>query len=396
MGKVLDGIRVLDFSRYGAGPICGLLLSDVGAEVIRVERPGGDREERTVGPLTPQGNGLLYSSLARGKKNMTLNLRSSRAEQILAQLVGNADVVIHNFPPRIFEASLFGYDRLKAMKPDIILVAISAFGQEGPYAEWRGFDKIAQAMCGSMSINGFPGNPPTNAQVPWVDWLTGSLSALGVMFALYHRERTGEGQWIDMSLLTCSLFLATTNTVPDYEVNGVVREQMGNQTWPTLTNTFKARDGWMYLSASVPNIWKRVAKTIGREDLGNLSELVDSRALYDYRHILYPPLEEWVANRTVKEAVDILQANSVPCGPIYDVAQVVNDPHVKAQGLLVPGQATDGTPMSMAPFPIGLSATPGSVEGKAPPPGEHNREIYCDLLGLAPKEFSELVREGIM
>ncbi len=394
---VLDGIKVLDFSRFAAGPVCAEILADMGAEVIRIEKSGGE-DDRTLPPLAPDGTGLMFTCLARHKKSITLNLNNDRGKEILKELVKKADVVIHNFTQGSPEAKLLDYGELKKINPAIIVAAISAFGQSGPHRHWNGFDGIAQAMSGSMSFTGFPGNPPTRAGIGAVDWFTGSTSALGIMFALYHRTKTGEGQMIDISLLDSAVYLmAGLGIAADYQVNNAVRRQLGNQVWyQSCSNCFKAKDGWVVIGAAVDVLWRRLAKTMGKPELADDPRFKDCLSRFNNRDIVNSIVGEWVAERTTAEVVEQLQSAYVPAGPVLSVDKVVNEPCVKAREMLVNIKSPGGTTILGPGFPVKFSATPANIDGVAPGIGEYNDEIYGDLLGFSKEQVAQLESEGVI
>ncbi|MFC2059312.1 CaiB/BaiF CoA transferase family protein [Chloroflexota bacterium] len=266
MEKVLEGVRVIDLGRYIAGPYCALLLADMGAEVIRVERPGGE-PDRTVGALTDLGWGVNYINLARNKKAITLNLGHADGRELMKKLVTQSDIIIGAYRGGEMESMGLGYDVLSRINPGIILVLVSGFGQTGPYAQRLAFDTIAQAVSGAMSVSGFPGNPPTKAQVFYSDFGSGVHAALGAMFALYHRKTTGKGQMIDVSLLDTAV--AFMHGIPaEYRVTGRSRRQTGNRTWYTVGDLYRAKDGWVYIFTVTNHMWQSFIRAIGKEDLG--------------------------------------------------------------------------------------------------------------------------------
>jgi CoA:oxalate CoA-transferase len=397
MAKVLDGIRVLDFSRYISGPYCGMLLADMGAEVIRVERPGGE-DDRNLGPFTPDGQAMAYAiALPRNKKSLTLNIRTERGRQILSELVRRADIVLHNFTPTAEEAKVLHYDSLKAINPSIIGVIITGFGQEGPSAGKTCFDSIAQAMSGAMSYGGFPGSPPTRASVPYVDFSSGLSAALGAMFALFHRERTGIGQLVDISMLDVAFgFVAGTGVAAEYRVLGEVRQQIGNSSFYNFTDCFKARDGWVMISIVGRGLWRRFCRAIEREELIDDPRFKDDMARYLNRDQITPFVAEWMGQRTMEEAIRQLEGARLPCGPVNTIAEAVEDRQIAARQMLV---EVDQPGVGKIPIPgvaIRLSQSPGGVETCAPALGEHNEEIYCGLLGLEREELTRLKQENVI
>lgn len=396
MPRVLEGIRILDFSRYAAGPVASMILADIGAEVIRIEKPGGE-DDRTLPPFAPNGTGTFFMNCSRHKKCITLNLGQDESHRIIDRLVEKADVVIHNFLPGTKEWKLLEYECLKDVNPSIILAVVTGFGLSGPYAERPGFDSVAQAMCGSMSISGFPSNPPIRAQVPWVDCLTASLCALGIMFALYNRIKTGKGQIVDVSLLDCAVFaFAIRGLLTDYQLNGVEPHQIGNNSsYIAPGNLFKAKDGWVMLTAAVDPLWKRMAKMIGKADLVDDHRYQDILSRFENRDSLNTIIGEWTSERTIDEVLGVMARAHVPAGPVYTVKEVVNDPQVKEREMLVENSYSGGKAL-LSGLPIKLSRTPGKAEGPVSGVGEYNEEIYHELLGLDSGEISRLKDRGII
>ncbi|RLB33005.1 MAG: CoA transferase [Deltaproteobacteria bacterium] len=396
MMKVLGGIRILDFSRYASGPVATMMLADMGAEVIRVEKPGGE-DDRTLPPLSPSGTGLLFMNCSRHKKCITLNLRHEEAQGILEGLVKKADVVVHNFLPGTEQWKVLEYERLNDINPKIILAAVSGFGQDGPYSKRPGFDSVAQAMCGSMSVSGFPGNPPTRAQSPWVDVLTASHCTIGIMLALYERVKTGRGQMVDVSLLDSAVFAsAIRSLMTDFQLNGAKSEQIGNNShYIAPGNLFRAKDGWVMITAAVEPLWRRMVKEMGKSDLLDDQRFEDGPKRFENRDALNLIIGQWTGERTVDEILVVMERAHVPAGPVYTADQVINDPQVKYRKMLVDINYSDGNVL-LSGLPIRLSKTPGKAEGPIAEAGEHNEGIYRGLLGLEQREISRLKDRGII
>lgn len=400
MQRVLDDIRVLDFGRFISCPYCGMILADMGAEVIRVDRPGGE-EDRTHSLIGPDGNNLSFPSYARNKKGITLNVagKSPEAAEILSALIRQCDVVIHNFTPAAAEAMGLGYERLCAVKPDIILTAISCFGSEGPYRDRAGFDFIAQAMSGSMNCGGFPDKPPIRAFFNPMDYGTALAAAVGTLLALRHRDKTGEGQMVDLALLRTALSF-TAPIIAEKEVLGRDRPMIANRApYLTTTDLFECKDGnYVFIASIMNSIWKRLARLIGHEELLNDPELYNDLSRFEHRDKIDPLVAAWIKKRTMEEVLNEMDAAHIPCSPYYTLSQVPQDPHVQATDMLprvdmeVPGLK----PLPVSPIPMKLSKTPGRIETRAPRPGEHNAEIYGQLLGFEKDKLEELAKKGII
>jgi len=395
--KALEGIRVLDLGRFLAGPWAGVLLADMGAEVIRVEKPGGEND-RFLGLTALDGQGMTFHAANVNKKAVTLNMRADKGKEVLRKLVKVSDIVIENFSPGGAQALGISYDFMKEARPDIIYVSVSGFGRSGPYAHRLAFDPVGKAMGGSMSITGYPGTPPTRDGSPWVDFITPTNATVGALAALYHREKTGEGQMVEVSLVDSAVTVAC-RVFMDYMVRGIVRTQLGNQSPLASQNVYKTKDGWM-LIASVQAIWKRFCQLIGREDLIDDPRFQTDALRFENRDALDPIIQEWVGDKTNEELGKMFEEARVPYGPVYNGPMVAADPHFRAREMIVeldyPGGKLPGKKIAVPGVPIKLSKTPGKVERAAPLIGEHNEEIYCGLLGYTKQELVDLQNEGII
>ncbi len=397
MAGSLTGIRVLDLGRYIASPFCGMLLADLGAEVIRVERAGG-ADDRKSSLLTPSGDTYLFVNQNRNKKGITLNFeRNEKAREILRELVKHTDVVIENFSPSAAEGIGVSYENFKKIKPDIIFAHVSAFGSTGPYSHRLGFDQVAKAMSGAMAISGFPG-PPVRDLVPWVDHSTACLTTVGVLAALYHRKETGQGQMIETALLqTAITYMA--QVIGEWETGGKLREQVGNRSyWVGPSDLYKTKDGkWVMLAIINNSIWRRFCRFIDREDLGNDPRFHNDLARWEHRDILDPLVSEWVASQTAEEIMAAAEKIPIPCGLCLEQTEVAHHPQVKAREMLteVPLPDGEGKVLVTSP-PVRMSETPLKIERSFPALGEHNEEIYCELLGYTPDDLAKLKEEGVI
>ncbi|MBA7656116.1 Succinyl-CoA--L-malate CoA-transferase beta subunit [subsurface metagenome] len=403
MEEILHGIRVLDFSRYRAGPTCSQILGDMGADVIRVERPGGE-EDRRLEPLSPgrvgapggQSYYLMFTS--RNKKAITLNLTKSKGKEILKELVKQSDVVIENFGPQVNKRLGLDYESLKKIKPDIIVTSVSAYGQYGPYASRLGFDGIAQAMSGLMSITGFPQGPPVKSGVSWIDTSTGVYGTLGILFALYHREKTGEGQLVDVCLLDTAVSFMES-FIAEYEVANETHPQVGNShTYVGPCDAYKAKDGYFFLHIAGNAIWSRFLKMMGRDELASAPRFQTDhdRARPENRQFFHDWLNEWAAEKTVDEVVSQCAEAGVPCGRVNTMAEVAADPHIRAREMLVEVEHPGVGKVPLVGIPIKFSRTPGRIKTIHPLLGQHNNEIYCGLLGYTDQELIQFKEEGVI
>jgi len=394
----LEGVRVLDCSLAKAGPTCGQILADIGAEVIRVEMPGG-AYDRDFAPYAPNGQSYYLAYTCRNKKGITLNLKSEKGKKIFKRLLKQTDILIENLGPKGSKAVGLDYGSLKKVKKDIIVISVSGFGQDGPYADRYCFDAVAQAMSGVMWITGFPEHHlPVRLGVSWVDTATGVYAALGSMVALYHRQNTGKGQFIDLSLLDVALSFMES-TFGEYKVSGKIRPQIGNANLLVAPyDAYKAKDGWIYLSTGTENTWLGVCKATGREDIARDPRFksTQDRNKPESRQFFKEWLGQWVGERTVKVVVEQFNRYGVPCGPVNTIPDVLSDPHVQARETILELDHKGIGKVPIMGSPIRLSETPPQIRTAAPEVGEHNREIYGDLLGLSPEEISKLEKEGVI
>ncbi len=378
MEKVLKGIRVLDFGRYIAGPYCATLLADLGAEVIRIEKVDGS-EDRFLSPVTEQGDGAMFMQMGRNKLGMTLNPMKEEGREIVRKLVATADVVVANLPPDTLAKMGLDYDSLCAIKPDIILTMISAFGRGGPYEKRVGFDGLGQAMSGSMYMSGTP-EQPAKAYAPFIDFGTASLSAFGTMAALFQRQKTGKGQIVEGALFNTALTMMNGTLIEQamIAVNRVASLNRSQTSAPA--DTFRTRDGWVLVQSVGGPLFKRWADLMGEEHWLQDPRFKDDISRGDHGEIISERLAEWCAERSSEEVLAAMEEARIPAGPVLSPQQVLEDPHIAAKGLF---QAIDypGTDKA-APVmktPVELSETPGAIERRAPTLGEHTEQIMQEL-----------------
>ncbi len=393
MAGVLDGVRVLDFGRYIAGPFCAALLGDFGAEVIRVERIGGG-EDRGVIPVGAEGDGSLFLQTNRNKLGMTLDPTAPAGREVVRRLVASADVVVANLPPAALRALGLDYATLVASRPDVILTSVSAFGA-GPDEEKLGFDGIGQAMSGAMYLSGTPGTP-TKAFVPYVDYATALAAAFGTLAALYARRTTGRGQEVRGSLLATALTI-TNSYVVEQALLAPNRVASGNRSQIAApSDTFATRDGWIIVQVLGAPLFRRWAALMGEDHWLTDPRFADDRARGEHGAIVSARMREWCATRTTAEALTALETARIPAGPVYSPQQVLDDAHVRASGAL---QHVDypGTPRPapISATPIRLSATPGAIRRRAPRLGEHTDEILARL-GYTPAEIAALRAQRVV
>lgn len=392
----LEGIRVLDLSRFQACPLCGMVLADLGAEVIRVEEPGG-AADRTWGQLGPDGETLLFKVIGRNKKCVTLKINSPEGREIFGQLVSHSDVVLHNYTPGAPIAAEVSYQRLKEIKSSIIVAALSGYGQYGPDAEKPGFDGVAQARAGNMILTGFPGDPPIKTGMPFIDVGSGLFATVAVLTALYHRDRTGQGQAIDVSLFdTASFFTQSVGALLLYELSGEIRKQIGNRGFHSYNTCQQATDGWVVLSIVTNSIWKRFVTRIGRPEMVSDPRFASDMDRFHNAPVIDAVVKEWVAGKSVAEVTKACEEARVPCGPVQTVDQLLTDPQLLAREMLpaldYPGLGTVHVPA----MPMKLSLTPAGIKSPSPGLGQHNQEVYAGLLGFSAEKLSLLKQAGVV
>jgi crotonobetainyl-CoA:carnitine CoA-transferase CaiB-like acyl-CoA transferase len=390
----LAGIRVIDFGRFIAGPYCAMLLADMGADVIRVDRRHGS-EDRYIAAITESGEGGGFLSLNRNKRSLTLDTSKPESAEIIRRLVQGADVVVANLPMNVLKSMRLDYESLKAIKPDIILARISTFGPDGPYANRVGFDTVAQAMSGAMSLTGFPG-APVRGIVPFADFGTALHTVFGVMVALYHRLQTGEGQIVDGSLLATSITFVQ-GLLAERHVLGIERQQLGNASfYAAPSDAYKTKDGWIVVSAVGNDMFARWARLVGHEDFIADPRFATDQLRADNREAITEAMNAWLATRTTEEAIIELAKARVPAGPVLELDQVLEDPQVKARELLrYVDHVGAAKPIPLADTAVQLSATPGGIRQRAAALGEHTDEVLLEI-GYTEEEIAALRRAEVV
>lgn len=378
MSKILQGVRVLDFGRYIAGPYCATLLGDMGAEVIRIEKVDGS-EDRYLSPVTGNGDGALFLQLARNKQSMTLNPMKPEGREIVKKLVATADVVVANLPPDTLRAMGLDYGSLCAVKSDIILTMISAFGRGGPYENRVGFDGLGQAMSGCMYLTGTP-EQPVRAWGPWVDFGTASLSAFGTMAALYERAKTGKGQIVEGSLFNTALTIMNGTLIEQHAIQRDRVASLNRAQTAAPADTFRTRDGWVLVQSIGGPLFKRWADLMGEDHWLEDPRFKDDISRGDNGEIISERLARWCAERTSEEVLAAMEEARLPAGPVLSPQEVLEDPHIAARGIF---QATeypglDGSAPLMK-TPVELSETPGEIRQRPPTLGEHTDRIMREL-----------------
>ena len=396
----LAGVRVIELGTLLAGPFTGRLLGDLGAEIVKVEDPGHPDPIREWGKARYEGRSLWWPVQSRNKKCVTLNLRTERGQELLLELVRQADVVTENFRPGTLERWNLGFERMQEVNPGIILARVSGYGQTGPYAERAGFASVAEAMGGLRHINGFPGEAPPRLHISLGDSLAGMFAAQGVLAALYWRDGAGSGvgQVVDVSLLESS-FAMLESTVPEYDRLGIVRGPGGTGLVGVApSNIFKSRDGtWMVIAANADKVYRRLCEAMGMPELADDERFSTHLARGDNQEELEGIIAEWAGRHDADEIDRVLNEAGVICGPIYTIADIFEDPQFRAREMLLEHVDPEFGPYIGPGIVPKLSETPGAVRWSASwEEGSHNREVYGGLLGLSDDELDELKAEGVI
>ena len=394
MSGILEGVKVLDFGRYIAGPFCGALLADYGAEVIRIERVSGS-EDRYVTPVTEDGQGAMFLQLNRNKMGLTLNPTKDKGREIVRRLVENSDIVIANLPEQTLKSMGLDYDDLKLINPGIILTSNTAFGTTGPYAERVGFDGVAQAMSGAMDMTGQP-DQPTKAYAPYVDFCSASLAAFGTLLAYLEKQKTGKGQRVQTSLLQTAL--TTTNSLLiEQEILNVNRVASMNRAQTSgPSDTFKTKDGWILVQTVGGPLFERWVKLMGEENWLNDERFNDDLSRGENGELISARMSDWCAERTSQEAIQALESSRIPVGEVLKAKQTLNEEHILKKGSFIKMKyPTMDKEYSVVGPAIELSENPGQIKTRSPELGEHNVEILSGL-GYSQEDIEQFKIDRII
>ncbi|MGB8501095.1 CaiB/BaiF CoA transferase family protein [Mycobacterium sp.] len=395
----LDGIRVIEVGTLISGPFAGRLLGDMGAEVIKIEPPGSPDPLRTWGQAELNGHHFFWTVHARNKKAVTLNLRGAKGREVFLDLVERSDIIVENFRPGTLEKWDLGYDVLRQCNPGIILVRVSGYGQTGPEAHKAGYASVAEAASGLRYMNGFPGGPPPRLALSLGDSLAGMFAVQGALAALYRRTVTGEGQVVDAAL-TESCLAVQESTIPDYDVGGVVRGPSGTRLEGIApSNIYRTADGsWVVIAANQDTVFRRLCAAMGRPELATDDRFANHVARGRNQDELDKIIADWASEREPGEIVATLSDAGVISGPINTVAEVVEDPQLRARGMIAEhyDERVDRPVLGPGVVPV-LSGTPGTIRSAGPArPGQHNDDVYIGLLGKTVDELETLRAEGVI
>ena len=405
--KALGHIRVLDLSRVLAGPWCSQNLADLGADVIKIERPGSGDDTRAWGPpyaRDADGNNTTeaayYLAANRGKRSVTVDIASPEGQALVRELAAHADVVLENFKVGHLKRYGLDYDTLKAIKPDLVYCSVTGFGQDGPYAHRAGYDFLIQGMGGFMSITGerddLPGGGPQKAGVAITDLMTGMYATVAVLAALTHRDRTGEGQRIDMALLDVQVAMLA-NMASNFHASGKPPKRMGNAHANIVPyQTFACADGHLIVATGNDSQYRKFVEAGARPDLASDPRFATNPLRVQQRDVLVPLLEQMVALRTRDEWIAMLEAVGVPCGPINDIGEVFANPQVQARGIAMDMPHPSAGKVTLVRSPLRLSATPAATDLPPPLLGQHTDEVLRDVLGRSDDDIAALRKRGVL
>jgi len=401
MEQALSDVTVLDLGQVIAMPFCTMLLADMGARVIKVESLEQAKERLSLG-MRRVRNGVeervpVYQYRDRNKQAITLNLKTSKGVELFKELVQRIDVVTENFSVGTMERLGLDYNALKTINPRLVYASITAFGQYGPYAPQRGYDILAQAISGYMSITGFPDNPPTRSGQSISDYYAGMLCAFSIVSAVHYRNRTGKGQYIDIALLD-SLLVALDNLGERYTVGGEILTRAGNVSFGgSSSGVYSTTDGYVAIGAGTSDlVWRRFCQTISQPALAQDPQYATTAARRTRRDAVAAIIQQWTGTRTKAEVVSTLSAAGVPAAPVNNVAEMVADPQVQAREMFVELEHSKYGSVTITGTPLKLSETPARVEHLAPLPGEHNKAIFVGLLGHTQDELAQWREAGII
>jgi formyl-CoA transferase len=398
MPKALEGIRVLDLTQYEAGPSCTQMLAWLGADVIKIEPPGGEPGRTALSDKRGE-DAWFFLLLNSCKKGVTLNLKTPRGRAIFEELAKTADVVVENMGPGAMDRLGLGYEALRSLNPRIISASVKGFGSTGPYADYKSFEWIAQAMAGAMSMTGSPDGPPTRAIGGLADTGAGLHTAIGILAAIIQRQATGLGQQIEVAQQEAVVNLLRIHLRETY-VSGKPAPRQGNRSSVAApSNIYRCRpfgpNDYVFIHCATVEMWKSLTKIVGRPELGDDPRYADRRDRVEFVEEIDGMIEAWTEQRTKHEVLEIVAGAGVPCGAVLDSAEVLSDPHLKARGMITELEHPRRGKYPMPANPVRMSASPTEMV-RAPLLGEHNAEVLGKLLGYDDKEIEQLRKDGVI
>ena len=395
MTKPLQGVRILDLGHVLAMPTCTMQLADLGAEVIKIERPGSGDDSRHFGPFL-QGESTYFMSINRNKKSITLDLKQEEGKEIFKKLVQKADVVAENYRPNTMEKLGLGYEDLKKINPRIIYASICGFGHHSVDQQRPGYDIIAQAEGGIMAITGYPDGPPTRVGSSIGDIFSGSFATIGILAALRQRDMTGEGQVIDISMMD-SVVSILENAVVRYTATGEIPTRIGSRH-PSIApfDVFETKDGWVVIGIGNDSLWERFCNIIKKTELINDPLYHTNELRSDNYDQLKPIITTWTKKESSREIVDLLTKAGVPVGEVNTMDKIARDPNIKLRNMLIEMDHPKAGKLKVANSPIRLSQSPNDKINPAPLLGEHTEEVLKEILAMSKEEIKELRKKRVV
>lgn len=396
MTKPLEGIKILELTHVIAAPFCGMLLGDLGAEIIKIEKPNEGEYGRIAGPRMPNGTSLWYPSYNRNKKGITLNLKDERSKPILRDLIKDSDIVLENFRPGLLTEMGFGYDDIKKINPEVIMVSLSGYGQDGPYAKKTAFDMTVLALGGLMALTGETEGVPMKVGTAISDFVAGLYGVIGTLSALKYRDLTGKGQYVDVAMIDGVLSMLETS-IAEYTLLGKEPGRPGNRrVYTGPSNVFMAKDGYIYIAAFFQSHWEKMCKAMGKEELLKDERFRTGATRKKHDFIVEDIISEWVKEKTVDEVNQLLESNDIPCSPVNQIGRLLKDPHINHRNSIVSFDYPGVGKFKTCGFPIKFSEI-NTDEIKRPPLlGENNEEVLCERLGYSKEKYEQLKEEGII
>ena len=390
-----DDLRVLDLTRVLAGPYATMILGDLGAEIIKVEQPEIGDEARGFGPFQNDFS-LYFMSVNRGKKSITLNLKTDQGQQIFHDLLAKCDVLVENFRAGTMAKLGLGYDQLREKYPRLIYAACSGFGQTGPYANRGAYDMIIQAMGGILSITGEPDQPPVRVGTSIGDITSALFTTIGILSALHHRQKTGKGQLVDVGMLDCQVSILE-NALVRYFSSGEVPKPLGRRH-PAITpfEVFESKDGYVVIAIGNDQLWQRFCQHVDRSDLVDDPRFKNNASRTNNHSELRAIMNKVLSQKDTARWVEELAKIGVPCGPVNTIDKVVEDPQIRARDMIVDLSTHFAGKVQIPGIPVKLSQTPGQVDEPAPMLGQHTEEVLANLLGIPKTEIHNLQKLGII
>jgi CoA:oxalate CoA-transferase len=397
MTGALQGVKVLDFTQVYSGPFCTLILRDLGAEIIKVERTGSGDIIRQDAPFTNGGESGTFIILNRGKKSVTLDIKSEKGHSICRDMATKVDVLVENFSPGTMDKLGLGSRELCKLNPKLIYASISAYGQNGPRRDFAGYDPIAQALGGLTPVSGQPDGPPTKCAVAIADFSTGLFTASAILAALFHRSLTGEGQTIDISLQESMWLLTSIEFSPIYFLTGKNPPRLGNGH-PAMApgNLYPAKDGYVIISTGILSQVRRLYSVMGREDLFDTPLCANQKIRYQHKEEIDAIVADWTKKQNADDIVKNLEAVDVPCTRVPAFGEVCNDAQLLSRNMIIDIDQTISGKVKVPGSLYKMSKTPGNMKYAAPFLGENNKDVYSGLLGYSDDEIDGLSKMGVI